>query len=101
MVFAATSGVTPDPDVIFTVLENGEAVLLHLSARTYYSLNLTGSRIWELLSQGFSLEEISSELVACFEVTIQRARQCVSDLAGQLVSEGLMRVTGDHATPCR
>ena len=30
---------SPDPEVIFTNLKNGEAFLLHLGANQYFSLN--------------------------------------------------------------
>lgn len=95
MLATSSSGV-PDPDVLFTPLDNGEAVLLQLCTKKYYSLNVTGSRIWQLMSQGLSLEEISSEMEAGFEVTIHRARQCVMELASRLSSESLARFTSDQ-----
>jgi hypothetical protein len=38
--------VRPHPEVVDTVLEDGETVLLHLERTTYYSLNPTGTQIW-------------------------------------------------------
>ena len=42
----------PNPDVIATTLEDSESVLLDVKTRRYYSLNETGTRIWELLTDG-------------------------------------------------
>jgi hypothetical protein len=38
----------PDPNVVFTRLGENDGVLLHLNTKRYYSLNGTGSRLWEL-----------------------------------------------------
>ena len=84
---------TPDLDVLSTELQNGEAVLLHLGTKTYYSLNDTGLRIWQLLSKGLTLNEISQELEAEFDVTLKQAQDCVFDLTNQLVAEELVRFT--------
>ena len=51
--------VRPHPEVVDTMLDGGEVVLLHLESKTYYSLNLTGERIWQRLKQGLTLKEIS------------------------------------------
>jgi hypothetical protein len=40
------------PRVVDTKLDEGEVVLLHLESRIYYSLNLTGERIWHGLKEG-------------------------------------------------
>ena len=52
---------TPDPDVLFTKLSDGEAVLLHLGVRSYFSLNETGAHIWNLMSDGLSVRDISKD----------------------------------------
>ena len=44
------------PEVVDTTLEEQEVVLLQLESMRYYSLNLTGARIWQGLKQGLSLE---------------------------------------------
>jgi Coenzyme PQQ synthesis protein D (PqqD) len=43
------------PEVVDTELEAEETVLLHLESETYFSLNLTGTRIWQGLKQEQSL----------------------------------------------
>ena len=95
MVIVGSNKAIPDPAVLFTSFDNGEALLLHLGTSTYYSLNVTGSHIWQLMSRGLSFEEIGSELGANFKVTVHDARQCVIELADQLTSEALVRLVKD------
>ncbi len=82
----------PDPDVVCTRLESGETVLLHLGTTTYFSLNETGSQIWQLMSEGSTLGEISRQLESEFDVAPERAQQSVMNLTDELVHEKLARV---------
>jgi coenzyme PQQ synthesis protein D (PqqD) len=96
VVLTMLSRATPHPDVLDTTLPNGEVVLLHLGTAQYYSLNETGSRIWHWMKEGQPLGAICEELEHRYDVTLDGARQCVLDLASQLVSEKLMQPAGDE-----
>ena len=85
---------TPDSDVIVTELD-GEAVLLNLDTKLYFSLNATGVAIWKLLDEGLTLGQIGERLFQEFDVTPEKAQQCVLDLVGQLNDENLVTVTRD------
>ena len=61
------------PDVVATTLNTGESVLLHIGTKTYFSLNETGSVIWDLISKGLTVEEISQRLESEFDVTGEKA----------------------------
>ena len=82
----------PDSNVVSTTLQSGETVLLHIGLSIYFTLNETGSRIWNLMSEGSTLGEISQTLGSEFEVTSERAKQCVIDLTNELVQEKLAHV---------
>jgi hypothetical protein len=84
----------PHPDAVDTELETNELVLLHLQSKTYYSLNLTGMRVWQGLKQGFSLREISRRLQEEFEVESDAADASVLRIAGELTREGLAEPAG-------
>jgi hypothetical protein len=86
----------PHPEVVATALENGEVVLLHLDSQTYYSLNLTGASIWESLTQGLTVREISQRLQAAFEVTPERAEQSVRTLVEDLLQQRLVEYSGEE-----
>jgi Coenzyme PQQ synthesis protein D (PqqD) len=84
--------VRPHPEVVDTTLDGGEVVLLHLESKAYYSLNLTGERIWQGLKQGLTLKEISQRLQAQFEVDAERADRSVLDLVSELSQQNVVRV---------
>jgi hypothetical protein len=81
----------PHPEVVDTELEERELVLLHLQSLRYYSLNLTGMRIWQGLKQGLSLQEISHRLQAEFEVEGDRAERSVLALMAELRAQQLVQ----------
>lgn len=83
---------SPDSDVVSTTLKGGETVLLHLGTNIYFTLNETGSRIWNLMSKGSTLGEISQTLGSEFDVTSDRAKQSVMNLTNELVRENLAHI---------
>lgn len=54
------------PSVLFTDLEDGTSVLLHLDSKYYYTLNETGTIIWRTLmeNEGVATTEIARSLAA-------------------------------------
>jgi hypothetical protein len=87
--------VHPHPEVVDTTLDAGEVVLLHLESKTYYSLNLTGERIWQGLKQGLTLREISRRLQAEFNVESERANRSVLELVNELSEQKLAKLVDD------
>ena len=51
--------VRPHLEVVDTERDMGETALLHLESQTYYSLNVTGTRLWQGLKQEQYLWDIS------------------------------------------
>jgi hypothetical protein len=80
------------PQVVDTKLDEGEVVLLHLEGKIYYSLNLTGERIWHGLKEGLSLNEISRRLQEEFEVDVDRADRSVLNLVNELSEQKLVEI---------
>ena len=76
--------VRPHSEVVDTVLEDGETVLLHLERTTYYSLNPTGTQIWQGLKQGLPLWEVSQRLQAIFAVEADHADRSVLTFVREL-----------------
>lgn len=83
--------VRPHPEVVDTELETGETVLLQLESKTYYSLNATGTQIWQGLKQGLPLREVSRRLQARFEVEPDRADRSVLSLVDELLQQQLVQ----------
>jgi len=83
--------VHPHPEVVDTELDTAETVLLHLESTTYYSLNTTGTRIWQGLKRGWTLQEISQQLQVEFAVEAERANQSVLALVHELCAQQLVQ----------
>ena len=83
--------VQPHPEVVDTELAGQEIMLLHLGSRTYYSLNLTGARVWQGLKQGLTLTDISYHLQEEFDVEADRADCSVLALVNELWRYGLVK----------
>jgi hypothetical protein len=83
----------PDKEVVFTEMQNGDSVLLHLGTGQYFTLNQTGTLIWQSLEKGLSVDEISQVLVDGFDVEADKALQSVIDLVSELANESLVRET--------
>jgi hypothetical protein len=80
----------PHPEVVDTELEAGETVLLHLVHATYYSLNSTGTCIWQGLKQGLPLRDVSQRLQERFAVTADHADRSVMLFVHELVQHQLV-----------
>ncbi len=84
--------VKADSEVICTELDDKEAVLLHLGTKAYFTLNPTGLRIWQMLSDNLTLGEICEKLQGEFDVSPEKAEESVLRLIGELIKEKLIKV---------
>ncbi|HEV2181652.1 MAG TPA: PqqD family protein [Gemmatimonadaceae bacterium] len=80
------------PDALSASLTDG-AVLLNLYTKRYFSLNDTGSRIWSLLEQQASDDEIVETLVREYDVEKPEAARAVNQLLDDLIAERLIEPT--------
>jgi Coenzyme PQQ synthesis protein D (PqqD) len=81
------------PQVVDTKLDEGEVVLLHLDSKIYYSLNLTGERIWQGVKGGLTPKEISRQLQEEFDVDAEKADRSVHELINELSQQKLVQVS--------
>lgn len=83
---------TPNPQVLFTQIDDGSGVLLHLDTKFYYTLNRTGVVVWKALSDAEtpSIEAIGERVAREFRVTAEAAARDVSALIDELVADGLV-----------
>jgi hypothetical protein len=77
-------------DVVFRDLD-GEGIVLNLATGTYFGLNPTATRVWQMLSDRKSEPEIVAALVDEFEVEQMTATSDVDALLRELVAKGLLR----------
>lgn len=86
-----SSRVKVSDDTLFQAL-SGETVLLELSRGVYYGLDEIGTRIWNLLAEGRSLEETVDVLVEEYDVDRARGAADVLCLVGELEERRLLEI---------
>jgi hypothetical protein len=87
--FAPNLVLRPNPEVIAKSLDQ-TTVLVDIATTRIFELNETGTRIWELLSQGLNVEQIVQHLVSEFEVEDAQAAEELKTLLSQLRDQGLV-----------
>lgn len=83
-------------DVIFREVA-GEVVLLHLGTGVYFGLDPVGTRVWQLLAEGRSREQILEVLVGEYDVGERRAAADLEDFVAELREHGLVDVDAGAA----
>lgn len=69
---------------------DGEAVIVNLETGTYYSLDNSGGRIWNLLLDGASASEITAMFCRTSTSSRDDIQRAVTDLVEQLCREALL-----------
>jgi hypothetical protein len=81
----------PNPQVLFTEIDDGSGVLLHLETKFYFTLNPTAVVVWKALRDGAAdVGAIAARLVAEFRVELDEARRDVAAVLDDLVADGLL-----------
>jgi hypothetical protein len=80
----------PNDDVTFQRLED-TTVIVHLGTGRIHHTNVTGSRIWELLAEGRSLEEMLPPLADEFEAPPERLRSDLESFIRTLLEANMIR----------
>ena len=60
------------------------------SARSVFTLNATGHRLWELLAEPQSAEMLAQALAERYRITIDRARNDVAAFLAEMQAKGLV-----------
>src|SRR5262245_15940752 len=71
---------------------DGEAVILHLDAGTYFGLNSVGTRIWQLLERDGRLTAVLDELRAEYDAPPDVLERDLLELVASLVDARLGEV---------
>ena len=81
------------PDAASAAVEDG-TVVLNMRTKRYYSLNETGSVIWQMLETDASVPAVIAQLVASFDVDAATAATTVTQLLDELTAEALITPAG-------
>jgi len=71
---------------------DGEAVTLALKSGRYYSLNDTGTRIWNLVQEPRTVNEIRDVILAEYEVDPELGQNDLLAILKDLATKGLIEV---------
>jgi len=70
----------------------GESAILNIKSGVYYGLDSVGARIWELVQQPRSVNEVREILLKEYDVEPQRCETDLLALLERLLAEGLIEV---------
>jgi hypothetical protein len=76
----------------------GEAAILNIKNGVYYGLDPVGARIWQLIQQPRSVDEVRETLVGEYEVEPERCEQDLITLFEKLLAEGLVELKDGPAS---
>jgi len=80
------------PAPVMTRTIGDELVLLHLESGTYFGLDPVGTRIWQLMADGRTLEEVCQAMTEAYEVSREEVERDVLALAESLRERCLIAV---------
>ena len=84
----------PHPQVLFTKIDDGTGVLLHLDTKFYFTLNATGVVVWNALAERVAnIDVIAERLAKEFKVEPAVAQRDVAAVLASLKADGLVSVT--------
>ncbi len=69
---------------------SGETVLLDLKSETYFGLDATGTRIWQLIREKGDVQSVFDTMLVEFDVDEAQLRKDFSALLAQLSEAGLV-----------
>ena len=82
-----------DDDELLTTRVDGELIGMSVEQGACYGLDAVATRIWDLLGEPRSLDDLCAALTEEFDVTAERCRADVRELVSQLRGEGLVKVS--------
>jgi hypothetical protein len=80
------------PNAVAKPMENS-VVLIHLGTEKIFELNPTAARIWDLIAEGLTREDIHSRICVEFDVPREVAAQEMEELLSSLISENFVSVS--------
>jgi hypothetical protein len=88
------------PEVISQEV-SGETVLLDLNSENYFGLDEVGTRIWQLVQQSATLQEVYDTLLAEYEVEPAVLLQDLDRLLADIQAAGLVTLQAANQSQSR
>lgn len=86
------SVVSKDPSQIISRTVDNEALIIHLTSGSYYSLNTVGTRVWESIDGTRTAGEVAKVIQEEYDAEADLVEAEVMSLLTDLVQEGLVQV---------
>lgn len=80
------------PNLLFNQVD-GETVMLSMESSSYYGLDKTATRIWELLEKPIKLGELITNLVNEYDVSNEQCQIDTIDFVKKLINQSLVIAT--------
>ena len=80
------------PSILHSKIDE-EVILMSIEADSYFGLDPIASRIWELLEEPKSLQELTATLTEEYEVDADTCQQDVQELLDDMAGRGLIQQT--------
>ena len=71
----------------------GETIIINLENGNYYSMNETGSALWNQIGSGCSVDRIMADFVSNYDVDAETATKAINTLVESLLHDGLILET--------
>jgi hypothetical protein len=72
-----------------------DAAILHMNSGMYYGLDPVGARIWKLLDQPRSVEDLRAVILSEYDVEPEKCESDLLALLEKLRTEGLIEIRGE------
>jgi hypothetical protein len=82
--------ITADRQQVFSMLPDGDVVILSLRSGVYYGLNSVAARVWNLIQKPSTVMEIVDTLVREYEIDPEQCKAEVEQLLKDLEENGLI-----------
>jgi hypothetical protein len=80
----------PNTGEFTTKVVDGEAILINLSNGMYYSMDLVGGFVWQLIEAGHGIDGIIEAVAGRYGVSEATVKQDIEQLAQQLLDEKIV-----------
>jgi len=82
----------PRKQIVSTLFDDGDGVLVDLNSRRYYQLNESAMMVWTGLEKGHAVPEIVSEMTSTFSVSPEHAVKSVEKILRDFQANNLLQV---------
>jgi hypothetical protein len=91
------SRLRPNSAEVAAKVIDGEAILINLSNGMYYSMDLAGGVVWQLVEATREVREIVEDVCAHYDVERPRAEADIERLIDELLQARLIEICADDA----